>query len=351
MTVTYSFIGQFLHTFKAEFPHPMAQIHTQMAGFCTVPKWLLRKITGEPFSRVYTFLARSNFLLIFAHTLRASALGSANERELLSVRTHMATCSSIDNSCASGTGCLSMKPRPIVVIVDADKGTRRLVRQILERQAYRVLEADNAERGLEEAVQSRPDVVILDPDLPDSDGLALVRRLREWSRAPVLALSAQDREEDKVAALDAGVNDYLTKPFGSAELLARLRVLQRSAPWITDSPLLIEGDVSVNLATHEVRLKGHRIKFTPTEEALFYMLVRYIGKVVTCSHLTRCLWGTDAENKTQDLHVYIGSLRKKLENNGGGVWIKTEGSTGYKLQLANGVEGEAKQDQARVTTA
>jgi two-component system KDP operon response regulator KdpE len=263
----------------------------------------------------------------------------------------MATCTSIDSSGPSATGCVSMKPRPIVVIVDADKGARRLLRQILEPQAYRVFEADNAGRGLEEAVHWRPDVVILDPDLPGSDGLALVRRLREWSRAPVLVLSARDTEADKVAALDAGVNDYLTKPFGSAELLARLRVLQRSAPWITDGPLLIEGDVSVNLATHEVRLKGHRVKFTATEEALFYMLVRYIGKVVTCSHLTRCLWGTDAENKIRDLHVYIGSLRKKLENNGGGVWIKTEGSTGYKIQLAKGVEGEAQQESARVTAA
>ena len=244
-----------------------------------------------------------------------------------------------------------MKPRPIVVIVDADKGARRLVRQILEPKAYRVFEADNAERGLEQAVQWRPDVVILDPDLPDSDGLTLVRSLREWSRAPVLVLSAHDSEADKVAALDAGVNDYLTKPFGSAELLARLRVLQRSVPWITDGPLLIEGDMSVNLATHEVRLKGHRVKFTATEEALFYVLVRYVGKVVTCSHLTRCLWGTDADNKMRDLRVYIGNLRKRLENNGCGVWIKTEGSTGYKLQLANGVEAEAQPEPARVTAA
>ena len=244
-----------------------------------------------------------------------------------------------------------MKPRPVVVIVDADKGARRLLRQVLEPKAYRVFEADTAGRGLEQAVQCRPDVVILDPDLPDSDGLTLVRRLREWSRAPVLVLSVRDREVDKVAALDAGVNDYLTKPFGTAELLARLRVLQRSAPWITDGPLLIEGDVSVNLATHELRLKGHRVKFTSTEEALFYMLVRYAGKVVTCSHLTRCLWGTDAENKIQDLHVYIGSLRKKLENHGGGAWIKTEGSTGYKLQLAKGVEGEAQQEPVRVIAA
>ncbi len=263
----------------------------------------------------------------------------------------MTPCSSTGNSGPIGPGYVCMKPRPIVVIIDGDKGMRRLLRQVLKPQAYRIFEADTGGRGLEQAVQWRPDVVILDPDLPDSDGLTLVRRLREWSRAPVLVLSVRDTEVDKVAALDAGVNDYLTKPFGTAELLARLRVLQRSAPWIMDGPLLIEGDVSVNLATHEVRLRGRRVKLTATEEALFYVLVRYVGKVVTCSHLTRCLWGTDADNKMQDLHVYIGHLRKKLENNGCGVGIKTEGSTGYKLQLANGVEIEPQPEPARVTAA
>ena len=128
-----------------------------------------------------------------------------------------------------------MKPRPIVVIIDGDKGTRRLLRQVLEPQPYRVFEAANAQHGLAEAVRWRPDVVILDLDLPDLDGLSLLKRLREWSRAPVLVLSAWHREEDKVAALDAGANDYLTKPFGSSELLARLRVLQRSAPWIAQT--------------------------------------------------------------------------------------------------------------------
>jgi two-component system KDP operon response regulator KdpE len=244
-----------------------------------------------------------------------------------------------------------MKPRPIVVIIDGDKGTRRLLRQVLEPRAYRVFEAANAQAGLEEAVRWRPDVVILDLDLPDVDGLTLLGQLRESSRAPVLVLSARDREADKVAALDAGANDFMTKPFGSAELLARLRVLQRSVPWITDGPLLVEGEVSINLATHEVRLKARRIKFTPTEEALFFILVRYAGKVVTCSHLTRCLWGFEGENKIRDLRVYIGNLRKKLENQGPGVWIHTEGSTGYRLQLVSDVEGERRPEFARLTTA
>ena len=244
-----------------------------------------------------------------------------------------------------------MKPRPIVVIIDGDRGTRRLLQQMLKPQGYRVFDAENAQRGLEKAVQCRPDITILDLDLPDLDGLAFLERLREWSRAPVLVLSARDREEDKVAALDAGANDYLTKPFGSAELLARLRVLQRSVPWVTDGPLLVEGNLSVNLATHEVRLKGRRIKLTPTEEALFYVLVRYAGKVVTCRHLTSCLWGIEGESRFRDLHVYIGSLRKKLQHHGGAVRIKTEGSTGYKLETANGHEHEAQPEVVRATTA
>jgi two-component system KDP operon response regulator KdpE len=237
------------------------------------------------------------------------------------------------------------------MIIDGDKGARRLLRQVLEPGAYRVFEADSARRGLEEAVHLRPDLVILDLDLPDAEGFCVIERLREWSRAPVLVLSERKGEADKVAALDAGANDYLTKPFGSAELLARLRVHQRFVPWITDGPLLIEGGISVNLATHEVRLNGQEILFTPTEEALFYILVRYAGKVVTCKHLTACLWASEGEDKRQDLHVFILSLRKKLENHGHGARIKTEGSVGYKLQLANEEAQTAQQDLAPATAA
>jgi two-component system KDP operon response regulator KdpE len=231
-----------------------------------------------------------------------------------------------------------MKPRPIVVAIDSDKGTRRLLRQVLEPRGYRVFEADTAQRGLQAASGHRPDVVILELDLPDLDGLNVLERLREWSRAPVLVLSGRKGEADKVAALDAGANDYLTKPFGSGELLARLRVLQRPIPWVTEGPLLQEGNFSVNLATHEVRIKGRRVQLTPTEEALLYVLVRYAGKVVTTTHLIRSLWGPEAQNKTRDVQVYLGSLRKKLESYASGVRIETKGSVGYKLLLAGSTE-------------
>jgi two-component system, OmpR family, KDP operon response regulator KdpE len=228
-----------------------------------------------------------------------------------------------------------MKPRPIVVAIDTDKGTRRLLRQVLEPRCYRVFEADTGQRGLEAVTRRRPDIVILELDLPDLDGLSVLEGLREWSRAPVLILSRRESEADKVAALDAGANDYLTKPFGSDELLARLRVLQRPIPWVTDGPLLQEGGFSVNLATHEVRINGRRLQLTPTEEALLYLLVRYTGKVVTSTHLIRSLWGPEAQSKTRDLQVYMGSLRKKLEGYGSRARIQTKGSIGYKLLLTN----------------
>jgi two-component system, OmpR family, KDP operon response regulator KdpE len=231
-----------------------------------------------------------------------------------------------------------MKLRPVVVIIDGDRGTRRLLHQVLEPHSYRILDADNAQCGLDEAVRWRPDVIILDLDLPDWDGLTLVERLRGSCRAPMLILSARDDQADKVAALDAGANAYLTKPFGPAELLARLRVLQRSVPWLTDSRFLVKGIVRMDLAAHEVRLKGRPVKLTPIEEALFYILVQFAGNVVTCRHFTRCVWGGAGENKLRDLHVYVKILRKKLETNGGGARIKTEGSTGYKLQLVNNDE-------------
>ena len=229
-----------------------------------------------------------------------------------------------------------MKPRPIVLAIDADKGTRRLLRQVLEPRGYRVFDADTARRGLEEAVELRADVIILELDLPDLDGLQVLERLREWSRAAVLVLSGRANESDKVAALDAGANDYLTKPFGSSELLARLRVLQRPIPWVMDGPLLQEGEFLVNLATHEVRIHGRRLQLTPTEEALFCLLIRYPGKVVTSTHLVRSLWGPEAENKTRDLQVHLGTLRKKLEAHGDRVRIETNGSIGYKLRFNPG---------------
>jgi two-component system KDP operon response regulator KdpE len=226
-----------------------------------------------------------------------------------------------------------MKANPIALLIDADRPIRRLLRAVLEPHHYKVYEAECGQTGIKEAVLRRPDVIILDLALPDIDGLIVLLQLRESNRAPVLILSAQEDEKTKVAALDSGANDYMTKPFGAAELLARLRVLQRWIPSEPDGPLFINGDLEVDVMSHRVALGGRAVELTPTEEAVFYILVRHGGKLVACKHLLRCVWGSDSEDKLHDLHVYIRSLRRKLGGAGHESVIQTEGSAGYRLLL------------------
>ena len=228
-----------------------------------------------------------------------------------------------------------MKLNPTALIIDGEMAVRRLVRILLEEDGYKVIGAETGRRGLVTAVEQQPDVIILDLDLPDIDGMVVLRRLREWSHKPVLILSERSGVDDKVNALDDGANDYLVKPFDNAELLARLRVIRRQLPGISDSPLLVEGDLRVNLASHEVTIKGQKIDFTPTEEALFYLLARHAGQTVTCQHLVRCVWGTDAADKIRDVRVYVAYLRKKLGAYGEEVLIRTQGGIGYSLCVAN----------------
>jgi len=231
-----------------------------------------------------------------------------------------------------------MKPNPIALLIDADRPTRRLLRVVLEPHNYKVHDAENGQAGLKEAVLRQPDVILLDLSLPDIDGLTVLKRLREWNRAAVLILSERNEEKDKVAALDSGANDYMTKPFGTAELLARLRVLQRSMAAESDGPLFVHGDLWVDITSHLVTLRGRPIFLTPTEEAVFYTLVRHAGKLVGCKHLLRCIWGTHSESKLHDLHVYIRSLRHKLRATADDILIQTEGSDGYRLLVPMGGE-------------
>jgi two-component system KDP operon response regulator KdpE len=226
-----------------------------------------------------------------------------------------------------------MKPNPIALIIDADRPIRRLLRAVLEPHHYKIYEAEQGQAGIREAVVRWPDVILLDLALPDMDGLTALLHLRESSRAPILILSAQDDQESKVAALDSGANDYMTKPFGAAELLARLRVLQRSIPGEPDGPRFIHGDLQVDILSHRITLRGCPVELTHTEEAVFYILVRHAGKLVTTRHLLRCVWGSDSASKIHDLHVYIRSLRQKLSGGGNESVIQTEGSAGYRLLI------------------
>jgi two-component system KDP operon response regulator KdpE len=217
-----------------------------------------------------------------------------------------------------------------VLIIDDEPPIRRLLRLTLEPASYRVYEAETGQLGLQEAAAKRPDAIILDLGLPDMDGLTALKRLREWSPTPVLVLTVRNQEADKVAALDGGADDYLTKPFGTAELLARLRAIQRRAPEAQE-PVLVSGDLTVDLAAHTVRVKNKEVHLTATEYALLHELVKYAGKVVTHKQLLRAVWGPNAEEQSQYLRVYITHLRKKLESDPKQKLIKTEAGIGYRL--------------------
>jgi two-component system KDP operon response regulator KdpE len=221
----------------------------------------------------------------------------------------------------------------IALIIDDEPPIRRLLRLTLEPQGYRVFETESGQLGLQEAAARRPDVIILDLGLPDMDGTTVLKRLREWSQTPVLVLTVRDREADKVAALDAGADDYLTKPFSAAELLARLRAIQRRAPEAHEAPVFVNGEVTVDLAARTVTVEKKEVHLTATEYALLHELVRHAGKVVTHKQLLRAVWGPNAENQSQYLRVYITHLRKKLETGTTGPLIKTETGIGYRLLL------------------
>ncbi len=219
-----------------------------------------------------------------------------------------------------------------VLVIDDERQIRRLLRLTLEAATYHVIEAETGKDGLLEAAQRRPDAVILDLGLPDLDGREVLTRLREWSRVPVLILSVRDDAEGKVAALDAGADDYVTKPFDTAELLARLRVIQRRSVAETGDPVCECGPLRVDLAAHSVTLGREEIKLTPTEFSLLRVLIRHAGRIVTHRQLLREVWGDKAENQSQYLRVYITHLRRKLEPRPGSPrLIHTEVGIGYRL--------------------
>ncbi len=222
--------------------------------------------------------------------------------------------------------------KPNVLIIDDELQIRRLLRVCLEGSGYRVLEAATGQEGLTQAAQYSPDVVLLDLGLPDMDGVTVLKRLREWSRVPVVVLSVRDREEDKVAALDNGADDYVTKPFGTAELLARLRVAQRHGLPPTESPIFRTGDLEVDLTARVVKLKGQEVKLTPTEYSLLRLFVQHAGKVLTHRQILKEVWGPNYLDQTHYLRVYIAHLREKLETDSKRPrLITTEPGVGYRF--------------------
>ena len=221
---------------------------------------------------------------------------------------------------------------PEILIIDDEVQIRRLLRLTLEAAGYRVREAATGSLGLNEAAVSRPDAVILDLSLPDQSGLEVLRRLREWSQLPVLILSVRGGESDKIAALDAGADDYLTKPFGGGELLARMRVLLRRALPVTEMSVIQFGDIEVDFTKRTVTKAGVDAHLTVKEYALLRLLLQHRGKVVTHRQLLRDVWGPGHEDDTHYLRVHMANLRKKLETTANKpAFLKTESGIGYRL--------------------
>lgn len=224
-------------------------------------------------------------------------------------------------------------PAPVAVLVEDEAGIRRFVRTALESEGWAVYEAATLTRGRIAAATRRPDLVILDLGLPDGDGMALLTELRRWSGAPVLVLSARTDEADKVAALDAGADDYLGKPFGVAELLARVRALMRRRVRAADAAVVQFGDVEVDLAQRTVRKGGEPVHLTPIEHRLLALLLEAAGRVVTHRQLLAGVWGPHHVEHSHYLRVYMAGLRRKLEANPAAPeYILTEAGVGYRLR-------------------
>ena len=227
---------------------------------------------------------------------------------------------------------------PLVLVVDDEPPLRRFLRATLPAHGYRLIEAGNAREGMMEVSTRAPDVVLLDLGLPDLDGIEVVRRLREWSRVPIVVLSARDRERDKIEALDAGADDYLTKPFGTGELLARIRVaLRHASAGERDDPVFRSGELEIDFAAYRVKVGEREVRLTRTEFRLLAFLAKHAGKVLTHRQLLREIWGPHAIEQSHYLRVYMAQLRHKIEEDPARPrWLLTETGVGYRLDASDG---------------
>jgi len=206
-----------------------------------------------------------------------------------------------------------MNDKPLILIVDDEPQIRRLLTVTLEANGYRVLSAVNGQEGLVLAAQHKPALVILDIGLPDSSGQAVLQRLREWSTAPVIVLSVRDDEKGKVAALDAGADDYVTKPFNTDELLARVRVALRRSAAKEETAVVQVKNLVIDFSARRVTVNGKEVKLSKIEYDLLRLLARHAGKVLTHRQILREVWGPGHEENTHYLRVYIAHLREKIE--------------------------------------
>ena len=220
-----------------------------------------------------------------------------------------------------------------VLVVDDERAIRRYLHAALNAQGYTVYDASNGQEALNAVVTDKPDLVILDLGLPDLDGVEVTRRLREWTQLPIIILSVREQEEDKIAALDAGADDYLTKPFSSGELMARIRVAMRRSIQSASEPVFESDGLKIDLARRKVVVNGQEVSLTPTEYELLRVLVQNAGRVITHRQLLKQVWGMAYEAEAHILRVNMSNLRRKIEPDPTRPhYILTEPGVGYRLR-------------------
>lgn len=219
-----------------------------------------------------------------------------------------------------------------ILVIDDEIQIRRLLKITLENSGYKVFEAENANKGLMEIANSRPSLILLDLGLPDEDGQSLLKKIRDFSDVPVIILSVRNSENDITGALDSGADDYITKPFNTGELLARIRTSLRHSQPEQINPIYKNGNISVDFSTREVKKKNHSVKLTSTEFSILALFIRNEGKVLTHNYFLKEIWGKPYSDETQYLRVFVAALRKKLEENPSRPKIfLTESGVGYRM--------------------
>ncbi len=225
----------------------------------------------------------------------------------------------------------------LILLIEDEPQMRRFLRITLQSHDFRLVEAANGKEGLAQAATRNPDIVLLDLGLPDMDGLEVTRSFREWSSAPIIVISAREQEEDKIRALEEGADDYLTKPFGAGELIARIRVALRHASMMKagqKEPEFVIGEIRVDLANRRVFVSNKEIHLTPTEYRLLTVMIRNAGKVVTHSYLLKEVWGPPYTGQTEYVRVYMAQLRRKIEEDPARPkYLINEPGIGYRLKI------------------
>jgi len=229
-----------------------------------------------------------------------------------------------------------MSKKHVILIIDDESQIRRILRITLESADYNVIEATNGKDGIVQAATSRPSLIMLDLGLPDQDGFSVLREIRTWSSLPVMILSVRNTEEDIVMALDLGADDYITKPFNSSELLARIRANIRRTQQVENESFIINGDLKIDFVKRIVYKKNNEIKLTNLEYLLLFLLFKNIDKVLTHNYVLKEVWGPSHTEDSQYLRVFIGQIRKKIEDDASRPkYIVTESGVGYRMRLLN----------------